>query len=241
MRLPAVLVLIVLPLLPLVLGFRLGLGLGHDEAIILQLLDLVLPEVTHLLLGVRAVAFLLLPLGNCFLLSILGLILPLLPRLFSLTTLVASSVLSVIPVIPVIPVSIVALLVFLGLLSGLLLSLDWLGGLSEWSGDCFNSNHGGLLAFLYHWCLCLEGFGLWDCHHNGCNHWGRLGLRHNGCGSLNGEWFRLGLYLFRLFFKDITDNLLLIADNRCNLAVSVFLHVGRERLLQLAVVGEVFE
>lgn len=147
------LVLIGLALLPLVLGFGLGLGLGHDEAVVLQLLDLVFPEVARFQLRVRAVAFILLLLGNGLLISVLGLVLSLLPRLFTLTTLVASPVLSVIPVIPVIsvlPVSIVALLVLLGLFSGLLLSFDWLDGLSEGGSYCFYSDHGGFLPLLSH-------------------------------------------------------------------------------------------
>jgi hypothetical protein len=70
MRLLSVLLLMELSLLTLLLGLRLGLG-DDDETVFLELPDLLLCEVSHLRLRVRAVALLLTLLLGC---SFLGLL-----------------------------------------------------------------------------------------------------------------------------------------------------------------------
>ena len=241
MRLLSVLLLMELSLLTLVLGLRLGLG-DDDETIFLELPDLLLSEVSHLRLRVRAVALLLtLLLGGGSLLSILGPVLTFLSAFLTLSAVVPVLYSSVV-VLTVLPVSVVALLV-LSLLSWLFLSFGRLGlrSLGERSGLSLHCNNGGYFHLLSNcWSLHLHGLRLRSCDSShGSEDWGRFRLSDNWCGCL-GNHKRFGLYL-HLLFQDVTDNLFLVADNGHNLVISVLLHKGSKSLLQFAVVGEVLE
>ena len=88
----AVLTVMSLTLFSGVLGLWLGLA-DEDESVVLQLLDLLLSEVTDLRLGIRALTLLLSHLLS-LLLSVLGLVLAALPLVLSFSALPVSLVLS---------------------------------------------------------------------------------------------------------------------------------------------------
>ena len=233
------LVLMELSLFTLVLSFRLGLA-DDGETFLFELPDLLFSEVSHLRLRVRTFAILLtLLLGGRSFFSVFGSVLTFLSTFLSLLAVI--SVLSSSVVLSVIPVSVVALLVIF-LLSWLLLSLGRLGlrGLSERSGLSFHCNNRGFFHFLSHdWSFRLHWLRLRSCDNHWSDNWSRFRHSNNWCGWLgHHNKFRLDLYLL---FQDITDNFFLVADNRNNLVISIFLNICSDCFLQFSVVCKVLE
>lgn len=215
-----------------------GLGLSHkNESFIFKLFDLFISEITNFRFRVGAVVVIFfLFFSRLILFSIFRSVLTLFTIVFTLSavvSLITSSSSSIVSSSTVI--SVVSVIVVVSFSNWLVFFTG--NRLSQRGWLCFNCNARGFFYFLcngnwgrlnfrFRFRSCNDNWGLYN---NGDNYY----FFFNFLGRL---WLNLNF-----FIQNITNNLFFVAHNRCNFAVSMFLNIGSECLLQFFIICKVLQ